>query len=136
MPLFRGVGSVIAGFIILNILTMFGLLGLASFWPDITADAAAGRTPPGAFIIAKLALSAFLAAVSSFVTAKLAPEPRMMWVLLYAFVVFGIGVLFAITAAGGPEPTWYLISLPVIGGLCIAAGGRWYLARQATEPVA
>jgi peptidoglycan/LPS O-acetylase OafA/YrhL len=134
MPLFRGVGSVIAGFILLNVLTMFGLLGLVSFWPEVTTAAAAGRTPPDAFIVAKLALSAFLALVSSFVTARLAPEPKMMWVLLYAFVVFGIGVVFAITASGGPEPTWYLVTLPMLGGLCIVAGGRWYLGRRTTEP--
>lgn len=133
MPLFRGVGSVVAGFILLNLLTMLSLPGLANFWPDLTADAAAGRTPPAAFIVAKMALSAFLALVSSFVTAKLAPEPKMMWVLLYAFVVFGIGIMFAITAAGGPAPTWYLVSLPVLGGLCIVAGGRWYLRRGSGE---
>lgn len=132
MPWLRGLASVVAGFVLMNLLMMFMILGLVSFFPDAGAAAEQGLTPPTAYILANLALSAFVAFVSSFATAKLAPEPKLTWVYALAAVVFVGGLVYGISSLmrpDGVQPAWYLVSLPVLGGLAVALGGRWYLGR-------
>lgn len=134
MPGLRGLASVVAGFVLLNLLMMFLVMGLVSFFPDAAAAAEAGRTPPMTYILANLALSTFVAFVASFATARLAPEPKLTWVYALAAVVVVGGLIYGISGLlrpDGVQPAWYLVSLPILGGLAVAFGGRWYLGRAA-----
>lgn len=122
----RGLASVVVGYILMTVLVMFMTLGLVSFWPG----AAEAADPPTAYVIINLLLSVFMAAVSSFATVHLAPEPKERWVGAYALVILITGTAYGASNIGGPQPTWYLFALPVLGALAIYLGGGWYIGRK------
>lgn len=145
MTMLRGVASLVAGFVLVPILMWAALSAVLAVWPGLLpssgVDAAQplGTAPPLAFLVVNLGLAALTAALSAAVTARLAPEPGFLWVLLLAFFVFAGGLVFGVQQIGGAMPTWYLLAMPMVTGLAIAAGGYLYLAwhdhhyeRQAT----
>lgn len=129
----RGVASLAAGFVLVPMLMWMALSAVLAVWPDLLpsseagmADAAAAA-PPLAFMVVNLGLAALTAGLSAAVTARLAPDPAFLWVLLLAFFVFVGGLVFGVQQIGGPTPTWYLLAMPLASGLAIAAGGYGYL---------
>lgn len=130
----RGVASVVAGFLLVPVLMRVALDIVLAVWPDALVGPGAGATnglavaPPLAFMIVNLGLAVLTAGVGAAVTARLAPEPAFLWVLLLAFLVFAGGVVFGVQQMGGATPTWYLLAMPLASGLAIAAGGYVVLA--------
>lgn len=142
MGLLRGIGSLLAGFLLLPMLMRIALFAVGTVWPDLVGAAAntavvgSGElaaaeadlpTPSPAFMALNLGLTFVMAAISAVVTAMLAPEPPYLWVLLLGFLVFVGGLVFGVQQIGGPAPTWYLLALPLTSGLAIAVGGWAYL---------
>ena len=137
MPLLRGIVSVGAGFLLLPLLMRLALMAVVVASPDVfgpadpagtPTDGSAAVTPTAAFMALNLGLTALMAAVSAVITARLAPEPRYLWVLVLAFLVFAGGMMVGVQHSGGSVPTWYLLALPLGSGLSIALGGYAYLA--------
>lgn len=129
----RGIASLVAGFLLLPILMRLALAVVLAAWPDLLGPAEANgadalaAAPPTAFMIVNLGLATLTAGFSAAVTAKLAPEPAFLWVLLLAFMVFAGGLVFGVQQTGGVTPTWYLLAMPLTSGLAIAGGGYLYL---------
>lgn len=130
MTMLRGVASLVAGFVLMPILMWMTLSAVLAVWPGLVPAAGANATdpPPLAFMVVNLGLAALTAGFSAAVTARLAPNPAFLWVLLLAFFVFAGGLVFGVQQIGGATPTWYLLAMPLASGLAIAAGGFGYLA--------
>lgn len=126
MPALRGFASLVAGFLLLPLVMRGGLLVVLAVAPDLVGSPGAG--PTESFMALNLALAFLAAALSGALTARLAPEPAFLWVLLLAFLVFVGGLVFGIQQTGAGMPTWYLLSLPLTTGLAIMLGG-WGLLR-------
>lgn len=127
LHMFRGLVSLLAGFLVLPLLMLVALEVVQATWPGVGAPGGDLAGPRESFLTLNLGLAAAMAGVSAAITARLAPEPRYLWVLLLAFVVFAGGLVFGIQLTGGVTPTWYLLGLPLVSGLAIAAGGWAYL---------
>lgn len=130
MGLLRGIGSLLAGFLLLPMLMRVALAVVGALWPGVASPveaAAAPTAPTAAFMGLNLGLTLLMAAASAVVTAMLAPEPPYLWVLLLGFLVFAGGLVFGVQQIGGPAPTWYLLALPLTSGLAIGLGGWAYL---------
>lgn len=129
----RGVASLAAGFVLVPMLMWVATSAVLAVWPGLLpsgtglADATAAA-PPLAFMVVNLGLAALTAGLSAAVTARLAPDPAFLWVLLLAFFVFAGGLVFGVQQIGGAMPTWYLLAMPLASGLAIAVGGYGYLA--------
>lgn len=129
----RGVASLVTGFVLVPLLMWVAISAVLAVWPGLLPSAGAraaeplGATPPLAFMVVNLCLAALTAGVSAAVTARLAPEPAFLWVLLLAFFVFAGGLVFGVQQIGGAMPTWYLLAMPLTSGLAIAVGGYGYL---------
>lgn len=132
----RGVASLAVGFVLVPLLMWVALSAVLAAWPDLLPSSGAGATdapggaPPLAFMVVNLGLAALTAGLSAAVTARLAPDPSFLWVLILAFFVFAGGLVFGVQQIGGATPAWYLLAMPLASGLAIAAGGYGYLAWQ------
>lgn len=132
----RGLASLAAGFVLVRVLMWMALSVVLATWPGLLPTSGAPRAdalaaaPPLAFMVVNLGLVAFTAGLSAAVTARLAPDPAFLWVLLLAFFEFAGGLVFGVQQIGGTTPTWYLLAMPLASGLAIAAGGYGYLAWQ------
>lgn len=126
----RGFASLVAGFFLLPLLMRAGLLVVHAVAPELLGSPGAG--PTQAFMTLNLALSFLAAGLSGALTARIAPEPAFLWVLLLGFLVFVGGLVFGIQQTGAVVPTWYLLSLPLVTGLAIMVGG-WALLRVRGE---
>lgn len=132
--MFRGVASLVVGFVLVPALMWVAISAVRLVWPGLLPSSGAGTTvplgtaPPLAFMVVNLGLAALTAGVSAAVTARIAPDPAFLWVLLLAFLVFAGGLVFGVQQIGGALPTWYLLAMPLASGMAIAAGGYGYLA--------
>ena len=130
----RGAASLAAGFVLVPLLMWLARGAVFAAWPGLLPSPGAGAAgasagaPPLAFMVVNLGLAALTAGLSAAVTARLAPDPAFLWVLLLAFLVFAGGLVFGVQQIGGVMPTWYLLAMPLATGLAIAAGGYGYLA--------
>lgn len=128
----RGIASLVAGFLLLPVLMWLATAAMLAAWPELLDSVAAGgadalAAAPDVFRIVNLGLAGLTAGISGAVTARLAPDPAFLWVLLLAFLVFTGGLVFGVQQTGGVTPTWYLLAMPLTSGLAIAGGGYLYL---------
>lgn len=119
----RGVASVLAGFLAMPAMMFFARSVIGALWPDLSDTS---------YLILNLTLAAMTGMCAAALTARLAPEPPYMWVLVLAFFVFTGGVVMGIQQLGGPVPDWYLLALPPTTGVAMAVGGWAYLLRRET----
>lgn len=129
----RGIVSLTAGFLLVPLLMRVVLGAVLAAWPGLLGSAVAGTVdgrpgPTIAFMIVNLVLAVLVAGLAAAVTARLAPDPPFLWVLLLGFLVFAGGLVFGVQQIGGATPTWYLLVMPLGSGLAIVAGGYAYLA--------
>jgi len=133
VPVLRGVASLVVGFFLVPVLMWVALSAVLAVWPGLLPPAGAdtaealGAAPPLAFMVVNLGLATLTAGLSAAVTARLAPDPAFLWVLLLAFFVFAGGLVFGVQQVGGIMPTWYLLAMPLASGLAIGGGGYVYL---------
>ena len=128
----RGIVSLTAGFLLVPLLMRVALGAVLAVWPGLLGSGVAVPidglpTPPMAFMIVNLGLVVPVAGLAATVTARLAPDPPYLWVLLLAFFVFAGGLVLSVQHIGGATPTWYLLAMPLASGLAIVAGGYVYL---------
>lgn len=60
----------------------------------------------------------------------------ILMTVLVMFMTLGLvsfwpGAADGASNLGGPQPSWYLFALPVLGALAIYVGGGWYIGRKA-----
>jgi len=122
-----GIGSILAGYIAMAVAVGVMNIALGKAWPGAMEATTAGQAPPTGYIVANLLLGTALAGAAAIVTAAIAPEPQITWVWAFAMLVLVLGVGYAFKQRGGPQPDWYLFSMPVLGALAIWFVGRWYL---------
>ena len=122
MSIFKGIGAVLAGiaFIVLTHTLMDKILeGLGIFTPPEL-----GLHTPWMLITATIYRSVFSVG-GGYVTAMLAPEPKMRYVVIMAAIGLVLGSIGAIVAIPmNLSPAWYPIALAVTGPICVWIGGK------------
>jgi len=122
-----GIASVLAGYLAMAVTVGVMNVALGKAWPGAADAATVGKAPPTGYIVANLLLGTVLAGAASLVTAAIAPDPRITWIGVFALLVLALGFGYAFKQRGGPQPAWYLFSLPVLGALAIWFVGGWYI---------
>jgi hypothetical protein len=122
----RGIVAVLAGFLMLAVLSMATDLGLAALgiapslsepWPD-------------SLLLLATAYRIVYGILGCYVAARLAPDAPMLHAL--ALGVFGVVLSTAgAIAMSGTGPVWYSIAIIAISMPCAWMGGRLYLLRAA-----
>jgi uncharacterized membrane protein len=122
MNILKGIGAVIAGVIFIvgtHSLTDFILESLGIFTPPD-----AGFHATWMLVTATIYRSIFSIG-GGYLTAALAPEPKMRYVLVLAAIGLIAGALAAIfTIPMNLSPAWYPIALAVTGPICVWIGGK------------
>jgi hypothetical protein len=122
MNILKGIGAVLAGvlFIVLtHTLTDKILEGLGIFTPPEL-----GLHEPWMLITATIYRSIFSVG-GGYVTAALAPEPKMRYVWIVAAIGLVAGTLAAMVFIPlNWSPTWYPMALAVTGPICAWIGGK------------
>lgn len=122
-----GIASILAGYVAMAVAVGVMNVALGKSWPGAMDATKAGQAPPTGYIVANLLLGTVLTGAAAIVTAAIAPDPAMTWVQVFAVLVLLLGAGYAFKQRGGPQPDWYLFSMPVLGALAIWLVGRWYL---------
>ncbi len=132
----RSVLAVVVGYVVLAVCTtlMIGALGRA--FPEYNRAEESHAAPPLLPVVLNLLLGVPCAAVGGFTTAWLARRAPLVHAAALAVIVLALGGLYALTMSGGPQPTWYLVLLPVCGAVGIFAGGWAGSGRRATKAAA
>jgi len=122
MNILKGIGAVLAGVIFIvgtHTLTDFILESLGIFPPP-----SAGLHTTWMLITATIYRSIFSVG-GGYLTAALAPEPKMRYVLVLAAIGLIAGTLAVIvTIPMNLSPAWYPIALAVTGPICVWIGGK------------
>jgi hypothetical protein len=122
MNTLKGIGAVLAGIIFIVVthsVTDLILESLGIFTPP-----SQGLHTPWMLVTAT-AYRALWTIVGGYVTAMLAPSPKMRWVAIFALIGFVLGVLGAvITIPMNLSPAWYPITLAVLLPICAWVGGK------------
>jgi len=120
---FRSAAAVIAGMFTNMVLTMVMTAAVVFGFPSLLEGAVAGAAPPNGYIVFNLLYSALFAGAGGWVTARLAPAPKMRTVLVYAVVLLALGTVYFVEARGGVQPDWYLGGLMALGAPAALTGG-------------
>lgn len=129
MSVLKGIGAILAGMIFIVIShtgTDFGLEKLGIFTP-----------PNEGFHITWMVVTATIyrclyTVVGGYITAALAPEPPMQYVLMLGLIGLGTSTLAAIkTIPMGMAPAWYPITLAITALPCVWLGGLLHRAKHA-----
>lgn len=122
MNILKGIGAVLAGviFIVLtHTLTDKVLEGLGIFTPPDQ-----GLHTTWMVVTATIYRSIFSVG-GGYVTAVLAPEPKMRYVVIMAAIGLVTGTLAAIAMIPlNLSPAWYPVALAVTGPICVWIGGK------------
>jgi uncharacterized membrane protein len=122
MNILKGIGAVLAGVIFIvgtHTLTDFILESLGIFPPP-----RAGLHATWMLVTATIYRSIFSVG-GGWLTAALAPEPKMRYVLVLAAIGLIAGTLAVIvTIPMNLSPAWYPIALAVTGPICVWIGGK------------
>jgi hypothetical protein len=128
MNILKGIGAVLAGVIFIvgtHSLTDFILESLGIFPPR------AGFHATWMLVTATIYRSIFSVG-GGYLTAALAPEPKMRYALVLAAIGLATGTLAAIvTIPMNLSPAWYPIALAVTGPICVWIGGKIRVSRVA-----
>jgi peptidoglycan/LPS O-acetylase OafA/YrhL len=127
----RSVLAVVVGYLVMGLFT--SLL--------IVASAALLDGPPTqAFALSNLAISVFGAVLGGFVAGRLAPSRPLAHGIGLGALAFAVGAGYQVVrlvakldAAGGPEPAYYLLALPVIALVGCSLGGVLEQRRRAGD---
>jgi len=122
MTILKGIGAVLAGMLFIVIshtATDFVLESLGIFTPPDQ-----GFHTTWMVVTATIYRSIYSIA-GGYITAALAPNPPMRYVMILGMIGTVAGVLAAIvTIPMGIAPTWYPIALAVLALPCVWLGGR------------
>lgn len=126
----RNLGAAVLGYVVMNIVVIVLSLGLGL---------AVGIDGGSALIVGSIVVGLLAALLGGIVCAKVATDPRGVWILIGVVVV--LGVLFALMADvpmemvadmegmegamdSMPEPSWLSWLNPVIGAVGVYIGAR------------
>ena len=123
MNILKGIGAILAGiiFIVVShtgtdyVLETLGIFpprneGLHITWMVVTATI----------------YRSIFTVVGGYITAALAPNPPMRYVMILGIIGLALGTLGAIvTIPMGLGPAWYPIALAVLALPCVWLGGKW-----------
>lgn len=122
MSILRGIGAILAGvvfIVVTHTLTDLVLEKLGIFTPPDQ-----GLHITWMVVTATIYRSVFTVG-GGFVTAALAPNPRMRWVVILGILGTVLGTLGAIaTIPMKLSPAWYPIALAVLAFPCVWLGGK------------
>jgi hypothetical protein len=122
MNVLKGIGAILAGIVFIVIshtATDFVLEKLGIFTP-----------PDQGFFVTWMVVTATIyrslySIVGGYITAALAPEPRMRWVIILGLIGLITSTLAAIaTIPLKLGPAWYPIALAVLALPCVWLGGK------------
>ncbi len=122
MNVLKGIGAILAGMIFIVVthtMTDFVLESLGIF------------TPPNVgfhttwMVVTATIYRSIYSIGGGYITAVLAPEPKMRYVLILGLIGLVLGTLAAIaTIPLGLAPAWYPIALAVLALPCVWLGGK------------
>jgi hypothetical protein len=127
-PWLRGTGAIVAGFLACVILSLAcdALMHLCGVFPPL------GQTMAGGLFFLPLAYRTVLDGFSSYLTARLAPEPRWRYVWIGGGIGLLMGCLGIFASVQNPAmgPLWYPVALALSVPLSTWVGGRIYIRKQ------
>lgn len=122
MNIIRAIAAILVGFVFVGVshtLTDFVLESLGIFTPPTVRFDTTWMV-----VTATIYRSAFMVA-GGYLTAALAPEPKMRYVLILAVIGTIMAIIAAITVIPmNLSPAWYPIALVVLGFNCTWLGGK------------
>lgn len=117
----KGIGAVVAGFItvvILSIGTDFVLETLGIFPPASQPELFGGW-----MLVVALAYRSVYAVIGGYVTARLAPNPTMRYVVILGILGL-IGGIMGVIAGRNLSAHWYPVALAATAFPCVWVGGK------------
>lgn len=131
MNILKGIGAILAGMIFIVVShtgTDFVLEKLGIFTPP-----SEGFHTTWMVVTATIYRSLYTV-VGGYITAALAPEPRMRYVMILGIIGLVMSTLAAIaTIQMGIAPAWYPIALAVTALPCVWLGGLLHRAKNANR---
>ena len=122
MNILKGLGAILAG--IIFIVVSHSLM-------DFILESLGIFTPPSAgfhvtwMIVTAIIYRSVLSVAGGWITAALAPDPPMRYVLIMAAIGLLAGILGAVvTIPMGITQPWYPVALAVTGPICVWLGGK------------
>ena len=110
----RLIGAVIAGYIVMALIVILGVMAAAKLLVP------AGENPGTGYLVGNVAIS-FLAALSGgYVAANFAKADAKLATLVLAAVVMALGLILE---PGHGQPGWYGLVIPFIGAAGVVLGG-------------
>ncbi len=132
----RAVAAVFVGFVVMaaivNIpLVLFALKPAAAFKYGTTDVVTTG------WMALSIVMAVVAAPCGGYVAAVIARSPTNRPVMALAGIAFMLGILSAIGQLGGMprQPTWYVLTLPFIGGIGVLIGGGLHRKLRRTSRV-
>ena len=115
--------AVVAG-MMTNMLLTVGVTALIVFgFPSLVQGATGAVSPPSGYIALNLVYSVLFAGAGGWVTARLAPAPKMRAAMIYSMILLALGTVYFVEARGGAQPDWYLLGLVALGVPVALIGG-------------
>jgi hypothetical protein len=125
----KGIGAILAGMIFIVI---------SHTGTDFVLEKLGIFTPPNEgfhttwMVVTATIYRCLYTVVGGFITAALAPVPRMPYVMMLGLIGLGTSTLAAIkTIPMGMAPAWYPIALAITALPCVWLGGLLHRAKQA-----
>ena len=135
MPLLRSVAAIVAGYGVMSLTAIGGIIiGAALFVPGGLGTASAAAPPPAlpaAYLAANLVAGALGAVLGGWVTARVAAFAPFGHAAVLAAVVAAVTIAIAGSGPPGAQPEWYPIVIGVIGVAGVLTGGKLRAAAAA-----
>jgi len=127
MRVLRSVAAIAAGYGVMSLTVIGGIILAASLFIPGGARAMAGGPPstglPAAYLAANLATGALGAVLGGWLAARIAAFAPFGHAIVLAAMVAVLTIGSAMSVPTGPQPGWYPMAIGVIGVAGVLAGG-------------
>ena len=135
MRLLRSVAAIVAGYGVMSLTVIGGVIVATSLFVPGGLQAVAGGAPPAglpaAYVAANLATGALGAVLGGWIAARSAPFAPFGHAAVLAAIVAASTIASAATVPAGSQPGWYPAVIGVIGVAGVLAGGKLRAAAAA-----
>ena len=123
MNILKGIGAILAGFIFIGVThngTDFILESLGIFTPPLTV-----RFDTTWMVVTAIVYRNLFMIAAGYLTALLAPEPKMRYVLILGIIGTILGIIgVLVNIKYDLSPMWYPVALVLLGFPCLYLGAK------------